>query len=349
MRRLLVLLACCCSSSPPTRPPGGLPLQARRGLPGYPGVVEPSNIDCRFVGPWGPEQPTQLRFGDEGPVYATAFQTEKAQLEISGTSAFVEIEVEGYRFWGHVDRPVLHPARAFVLGGYLVPGFHATLRPVGARPHELAVEITPPRFVKPLSPPREWRPCTDLGLAYGEFHASSALGDASGDGYKLPASTPIALAAAHGGPPVAELTFGEEAVVSVIEQRGEHARIFVGDSYDHEAGIWVVGWVARSLLVAAGGFGQSGNWSMGSGPPVSSGLSRARRHVRCTHEVPLIVELAGERHLAGAIRPGTTFGVNDGPGETLDIVLDRVSIQLAPGARPMVKQSAIAACTDIPR
>lgn len=324
--------------------------QPRRGLAGYPSVLEPANIDCAFDGPWGPDQPRELRFGEGGPAFATAFRTESAHLELAGTSAFVEIEVDGFRFWGHVDRPVLHPARAFLMGGYLLPGSHSTLRPINARPQQLAVEIVPPKFIKPLSPPRDTRPCNDFGLSYAELDPSSALGsDLNGDGYKLPANTPIPLAASHGAPPVGELRFDVEPIVSIVEQRGELARILVDDSYDRDAGIAVVGWVSRSLLAHAGPSGQERSWSIGAGPPTSSGLSRAKRHVHCTHEVPLIVELGGARHLAGAIRPDTKFGLIEGPGDTIEITLDRISLQLAPTARAMVKRTAIGDCPDVPR
>jgi hypothetical protein len=324
--------------------------QPQRSLTGYPSALEPATIDCTFDGPWGPDQPRELRFGEGGPAYATAFRTERAHLELAGTGAFVEIEVDGFRFWGHVDHAVLHPARAFLMSGYLLPGFHSTLHPISARQPELTVEIVPPTFVKPLSSQRDTRPCKDFGLSYAEFDPSTALGgQLNGDGYKLPANTPIPLAANHGAPPVAELRFDVEPYVSVVEQRGELARILIDDSYDRDAGISVVGWVSRSLLVHVGASGREGNWSIGAGPPTSSGLSRAKRHVRCTHEVPLIVELGNVRHLAGAIRPDTKFGLIEGPEDTLEITLDRISLQLAPTARAMVKRTDVGDCTDVPR
>ena len=351
VRQLLVLLACCCSGPPPTKPPGGTPAPSRRGLADYPSVVELSNIDCTFAGPWGADQPRELRFGEGGPVFATAFRTENAHLELGGTAGVVEIDVEGFRFWGHVDHAVLHPARAFVMAGYLIPGFHTTLHPIRANQQQVTVEVVPPKFVKPISAPRESRPCNDVGLALADFDPWSALGnDVHPDSYKLPANTPIPLAASPGGPPVAELRFDGEAYVSVVEQRGELARILVDDSNDREAGTYVVGWVSKAALVPVpNGFGYEASRSVGSGPPVSSGFSRTKRHVRCTHEVPLVVELGTARHLAGAIKPDTKFGVIDAPGDLLEITLDRISLQLAPTARAMVKRTAVGDCSDVPR
>lgn len=325
--------------------------KSRREVAGYPSVLEPATVDCTLNGPWGPEQPHELRFGEDGPVYATAFRSESARLELAGTSAFVDVDVDGFRLWGHVTHDVvLHPAHAFVFAGYMLPGFHAALHPISARPQELVVEIVPPKFVKPLSPARDTRPCKDFGLAYAELDPSSALGDNLNiDGYKLPANTPIPLAAKYGDAPVAQLQFDVEANVGVVEQRGELARIVVDDSYDQDAGTSVVGWVSRSLLVHVGAIGHAGNWSTGAGPPISSGLSRAKRHVRCTHEVPLIVELGNVRHLAGAIQPDTKFGLVDGPSDTIEITFDRISLQLAPTARALVKRAAVSDCTDVPR
>ena len=56
-----------------------------------------------------------------------------------------------------------------------------------------------------------------------------------------------------------------------------------------------------------------------------------------------------KRHLAGVIQPGTTFGLDETLGDTIAITLDRIGLQLAPGARPLVRQTAVADCTDVPR
>src|SRR5881394_3369196 len=124
MRRLTVLLACCCSGAPTPPPSGRVLPQSRRALDGYPSVLEPASIDCTFTGPWGRDQPTELRLGEGGPVFATGFRAQNVQLELAGTAAFLEIVVDGFRFWGHVDRPVLYAAHAALMAGYLVPGIH---------------------------------------------------------------------------------------------------------------------------------------------------------------------------------------------------------------------------------
>lgn len=344
MRRFLVVLASCCSSAPPPKSGGDLIPPPR------PGAVTPSNSACTYDGPWGAEQPRELRLGPGGPVFVTAFQTEQAHLELAGTAARLEIEVDGFQFVGHVDHPVVHPARAFVMAGYLVPGSHSTLRPVGTRPHQLTVEITPPAFVKPLAPTRDTRPCRDLGLDHTALEPASALDRAlEAKAYTLPVSTPIPLAATHGASPVAELRFAAEPSVRIVEQRGDLARIFVDEFHDRAAGVAVVGWVARSLLAEAAGSGSEGGWAVGSAPSPNSGLSRARRHVSCTHEVPLTVEAGAVREQAGIVTPGTKFGVLDGDGDLVPITLDRIAIELAPGVRVMVKRSAIAGCADVPR
>lgn len=283
-------------------------------------------------------------------MYATAFRTAKARLALAGTAAFLEIDLPGFRFWGHVDRPVLHPARAFVMAGYLVPGSHATLRAVAAKPAGVTVELAPPAFVKPLLTPRDTRACKELGLGYAELVPTSALDRAlEPQTYKLPANTPVPLAATPGASPVAELRFDEEASLRLVEQRGDLARVFIHESTDRDASISVVGWVPRALLAETAPSGREGSGAAGGGPPVSSGLSRAKRHVSCPHEVPLVVELGATRQLVGAIQPSTTFGVGDGDGEMVAIVPDRIALQLAPEAHLLVKRSAIADCVDVPR
>jgi hypothetical protein len=39
----------------------------------------------------------------------------------------------------------------------------------------------------------------------------------------------------------------------------------------------------------------------------------------------------------------------EAPEDTLEITLDRISLQLAPTARAMVKRTAVADCADVPR
>lgn len=328
------------------------PSPSRRALAGYPGVLEPARVDCTFTGPWNATQPRELRLGASGPAYVTVFRATQAALELGGAEAFAELRVDGFRLWGHVGPGVrLHPARPFLVAGYLLPGMHAELQPLEARAGTVTFALAAPKFVTPTAPPRDRRACADVGLAIAELDPMAALGSlARRDGFEIAANTAVPLATTPGGAPVAELRFDEGAHVVVVEERGDLARIVVDEYYDTDAGSSVVGWVPRVRLAPTGPFGHPGGRSSGVGPPTTSGLSRARRHVQCTRTVPLVIEQGDARHLAGAIEPGTKFGVVDAPGDTMvAITFDRIALALAPATRALVRRDALATCTDVPR
>lgn len=342
---VLVLMAC---SGPATAPPvvaHQAPLTTPRALAGYPSVLEPAATDCTVSGPWGPEQPRELRLGPGGSVFATVYRSDGAKLELAGARAFAELTVGGFRLWGDVDGAHVHPARAFVHGGFLVPGSHAQLRPVAARASLVTVDLAPPDFVKAMGPVRDVRRCDELGLAAVELHLST-LFQPQPHGVLIPAGVALPIMKGPGGPPVAELAFEEETLASVVGTRGDFVRIFVDEGADTA----VLAWVARSRVAPGGASGQLGGGGRGLGPPTTSGLSRAPRHVTCTRDVPLVIELGGTQHLVGAIGAGTKFGVaEEVAAELVAITFDRVALVLAPGARPLVKRTALESCADVPR
>jgi hypothetical protein len=343
--RILIVVAAC--STPPAPVTGHATTHGKRELAGYPSVVEPAEaaVACALDGEWAYGQPDELRFRDGGPVFATVISAKTAHLELAGASAFVELDAKALRLWGYVDRGALtlHAARAFLLADYLIPGPYAALRSIDAKPRAISVELVLPKYVKPITAARGVQACSDLSLAEVTFTPRAAVGDDRETDDALAAGVAIPLSTKAGGQPVAELRFDHEAPVDVLERQGNVARVVLDTYSAPEADTYVVGWVPQAMLrPGPSGYGIDG--SRGGGRGGLRGRPRGNHHVRCTHPVPLVVELAGERHLVGEIAPGVVISELGETADTVEVALDRVGLALVPGARSLVKREALHDC-----
>ncbi|MEO8700567.1 MAG: hypothetical protein ABI867_11015 [Kofleriaceae bacterium] len=332
---VVVLGACSTPAAPITGRAAG---HSARELAGYPSVVEPAGAACTLRGAWEYDQPDALRFRDGGPVYATVHDPKTVQLELAGTTAFVDIEAGSVRLWGYVDRAAvrLHAARAFVFADYLIPGHEAVLRVIDAKASGLTVELAPPAYVK--GPGRGVRSCGDLALVPGDFDPRALIREA-GSGATLAAGA-IPLAIRPTASPIAELQLTEETPVEVLAREAGFSRVLIDPYADPAADLYVVGWVPDAS-VTAGASGHGISDARGGGRGGRRGRPRGIRHVRCSHQVPLVVDLAGERHLVGAIKPGSVISVLDDRGA---VALDRIGIELADAARAFANRDALQGC-----
>lgn len=361
MKRFLLLVAACggppttaAAPAPPPRAVAAPPISAR-ALPGYPPPLEPRGATCVITGAWSPEQPHELRFRRGGRTFATVNHVDRAALSLGEEAAgpFVELWTHDVHLWGSVvaDQILLHPSRALLFDGYLLPGPTALLRWLGAAAEPVPVGIRLPDFVEPASPPRDDLRCADLTLDEKEFEPRSAVDAPDGEELMLAEQKAIPLSRELHGPPAAvlRLDVGGSPLVEVIERRGDRARIVVKDeSLDPGDDVLLVGWVQAGLLAPRShGFG--GSW--GSAGEDSGSMPRPRegwRIVTCPHEVPLVVELEGERHLVGAASAGVRIELppdTDKAGDRLvETVVRSRQIQLADDTRLLVKGSAVTGC-----
>jgi hypothetical protein len=364
MTRLSIALCALCACGRPAAPPAPRAASqtprpqppTSRTLPGYPPPAEPRAAACVLTGGWPPEQPHELRFRRGGRTFATVNHVDKAVLVLGEdpASPFVELSSASARLWGVViaDQLVLHPARPILLDGYLAPGPTAVLRWTGAENEPAPVEVVLPDFVVPSAPPRGDVRCADLTTAEKEFDPRAAIDAPEGEQMMLIEKRRVPLAREPDGSIAAELTFEEAGspIVEVVERRGDRARVVVHHSSLNPAeNVLLVGWVPASALAPhSHGFG--GSW--GSAGDGTSSLPRPRdgwRTVTCTHEVPLVVELEGERHLVGAVASGIRLEVPPdarAAGEGLvEIVVRSRQVEFAEDVRVLVRGSLVAGCS----
>jgi len=64
--------------------------------------------------------------------------------------------------------------------------------------------------------------------------------------------------------------------------------------------------------------------------------------------VPLVAELAGERHLVGAIAPNVVIGEVADAGDSVEVTIDRAGMRLADGARWLAAHAALRDCHAAP-
>ena len=345
--RILIALAACGSPQAPIA--HHATTHSKRELAGYPSVVEPTEVSCKIDGPWAYGQPDSLRFRDGGPVYATVTDPKVAHLELGGVVAFVEIETPAVRLWGFVDHDTvaLHAARPFLIADYLAPGPHAALYVKAVTSSGISVALLTPSYMKAVAVPRGLRTCSDLSLAEVVFDPRAAIGDDHHTSDELAAGIAIPLSTRADAPAVAQLHFDDPPPVDVIERRGNVARVVLDTYGDPGADTLVVGWVPQSAVKPSAN-GHAINDSRGGGRGGARGRPRGGHAVQCRHEVPLVVELGGERHLVGAIAPGVVIGELASAGDFVEITLERTGLRLADTARSLTKVEALGDCEAAP-
>lgn len=304
MRVLLVALVAC--STPPAKPP------------------VPSA--CNLAGAWEYGQPDALRLHPSGKIFGTLIDPQTAKLVLAPDSAEVELAGKSLRVKGFVERGALrlHPARAMLLGDAFAPGPSAVLRPAGDQ-----FELAAPKYMA-AKPVRTKLACNDLALVPAQFDPREVLPPAQ-TASALSAGVAIPLAAQPDAAPIGELRFTEPAPADVVDRKADRVRVVLDAWGDPDADTFVVGWVPASLVVA-GPQGHAVNTTTGGGRGAVTGRPRGTRHVTCTREVPLSIELDGKRSVVGAILPGAEISL---VGET-EIAPERLGLQLADGARAFV-------------
>jgi hypothetical protein len=305
----------------------------------------PPEVACEIGGLWEPTQPHELLLRAGGKPFAKFAKVEHAKLTL-GAAAFVELRWKELTISGVVasDQLALHAAHPILIAGYIAPGANMSLHWAGGQ----RVKVVLPATVKPVAPVTASEPCDALAIeSTAEFSPRDAVADKAVRQSMLVPDTAIPLATAPGEPQVAELRYasGDDPIVDVLEERGDHARIVVyPHSLNPEDNVALVGWVPKSALHRHDhGFG--GSWGSGGEGGVPRGhISRGAKRVRCSHAVDLVGEQEGEQHPLGTVAPDVTIDVLSTDGDLLPITLRDAQLQLLPGSRLLAPAATLADC-----
>jgi hypothetical protein len=363
MHRLLPLLLLACSSpkSEPSAPVASGSAPAPIDAPvtvapdadpfaGYPPRVA-GPIGCTLRGAWK-DQPRQLRFAAGGKPYVEVFGNPSAEVTFGGAAVFAELEAPSLRLAGFVDpkATLLHPAVAFVVADWLVPGPSAQLAFAAEQGGRIAFDVALPDGVKAKAPVRGERACAELAVdASKKFDPNEVLDDSQKEAM-LHANRTIPLSIEPGKPPVAELRYKSSEAVEILDVRDKHVRVAVQvSSLNPKNNVVVFGWVPASAIHEKNtGFG--GSWATGGDgvggrrPP-----RKDSTFVACTSETPLVVDFGGEQRTVGVVLPKITIEVFAGGEDFVEVQLHRVHATLVDGARWLVKRAALAGCAETSR
>jgi hypothetical protein len=324
---------------------------SKRALEGYPSPIDSSASGCKLSGQWETEQPRALRFRPSSPPFLTLHGAKRAEvtlLEEADPIAFVELSSDVVRAFGFLSGEVgLHPAKPFLVAGYIAPASESRLVWRGSKGGKVGIEIDVGKFLEPFVAPKDDRACDDVTLSStAKFAARDAIAEVTKTTEQLPVAHPIALRKDAKGPPIAEIhpSSCPALFVDVIERSGPDARVVVQPcSLDPMLSYVVVGWVPASLLIARAG-GTGGSFAFGGGIGDISARRRGKR-ASCEGEVPLVAEQAGEMHLIGAIAAKTVIDLFEaGPAGYVRVLPLRGNLELGAGVRLLAKESFLAGC-----
>jgi hypothetical protein len=325
-------------------------------IAGYPDPVEPPPAACALRGHWAYEEPHELRFREGDPPFATLNEVKDAALSLSQGGPFAELDNGEVRVWGFVarDQLLLHAAKPLLVAGFLAPGPSAVLHWLDASAAGVSFEVATHGDIRTAAPVRGVAPCDSLSIQDdAKFDARDAIPEVAQRTAMLPDQQPVPVSTEPGSPPVAWLEYekGDAPVIDVLDTRGDAVRVAVQMHWmDPLKNLVVVGWVPGTSVrpTPSHGVGYGGSWASGGGGHALGHRPRAEtRHVRCTHEVPLVGELGNERHLIGELASGVEIEILPGDGELVPIVDGRhEDLNMADGARLLVKRSAVADCAD---
>ncbi len=230
-------------------------------------------------------------------------------------SVYVTLSRGGWEVSGYLgsDAVALHPARAVVFGGFLVPTHDATLGVEEASPGRLLLVVAPsPGIRASASALRAACACEDVTVgAAGRFDPVLAVPRAgrAKDGV-LRARPGIPLSVEAGGVPVAWLDPpGGDEPVKVLETRGAYTRV-AWARVDQVVFGWVpVGDVRTRGAVAAVEYGIRGLPVDGATaePPLVPNVTR----YRCNVDVPLVADVRREVMRVGTVAAGTRLEARD--------------------------------------
>lgn len=316
---------------------------------GYPDAIA-APTGCALAGRWR-EQPGALALAPGGAPYAEVRGTANAEVTL-GDHVYAALSTPAVRLAGYVDaaRLRLHAARPFAVGELAVPGPKLALRFVAHAGGQVTFELPLPAFAGKQALRGE-RACDDLAIDdRNRFDPREAIEVTTVREAYLHAKRSIPLARAPGEPPAAQLRYADSPHADVLEERGKLVRVAIATpSLNPAEDVLLVGWVPASALhTNAHGFG--GSWATGGDRGARRPPPRKdTRFVACPDEIPLAVELGGERRTVGSVITGAVIEVLPGDEDLVAVRLPAAPVELAEGARWLVTPAALANCAATTR
>jgi hypothetical protein len=258
---------------------------------------------------WRRRSITLLRLRPDGPVFArVAGGKARAHVPVGAAGhATVDVGSNGLVVSGFVARAdvPLFAASEFAMNGVLFPrsstplswseGFAASISVTMATPKDIVVN-NPPLTAK--------RPCAELSLDSGAAltPAKAAFGKEHGSARVLRAGS-TEVFGDPSRPADVKLVLPQRAFVQVFATSGAFSRI--GVQHDQ---VYVAGWIRTSNLgeTWSGGSGTLGGIG---GVGIGQGRPHSLRKVACPADVPLVVDVSGERATVGHVMTGTPIDV----------------------------------------
>jgi hypothetical protein len=315
---------------------------------GYPERVAKPESKCVLRGAWK-DQPKTLAFTDGGKPFGEVFHITEASA-VFGAGVFAEFTTATVKLAGFVDKSKIqvHAAAPFLVADFAAPGPKLAMKYISAEADQMTFELPLPPYAKTKAPLRTTRACGILAIDdKTEFFPRDAIDVDAQSQALLVTNKAIALAVEPGKPPVVTLTYRSSPPVDVLETSGKLSRVVVGiGSLNPAESVVFVGWVPSSaILPRSSGFG--GSWASGGGGGARRGPPRKNtKFVSCPSETPLAVELAGEQRTVGAVLPNVVLEVL-AEADWVEVRFAKPSVELAEGARWLVKQAALAGCAAV--
>lgn len=309
-------------------------------------VVPPAAVACELHDSIGGMQ-LGLRFASDKPPFAWLDHARISLSVPTGTrprQGFVTAELEDLTLAGAiaVSDVVFHPKFPLVLAGFLMLKADAALDITHAGTDGLRVqyhiEPTEELIVRPLVPVESTLGCSDVTLESPFYNAWSALERTSWNAALLARGTTLRTDAA--GPAVARIEVRHSAMVPVFETRAGWVRI----AFDTPSAV-VVGWVSHQALDPAPPdmLGTISTLGHGAGTGTGQGFAQVRV-ARCSREVPLVVEQAGERRTVGSVHAGVSIELQSLRDDSVETRIGGAGWHRAEGTTWFVLQGDLDGC-----
>jgi hypothetical protein len=290
---------------------------------------------------------TELSLASGGPVFAQ-FTAPRAVLHLmpgmASAGAKVELENEGLVLRGLVAGEAfrLRPARAFVMGGFLIPTMFAELIWTESEGTDILVSYDLGPSVQVVQKPLLAKlACADVTIDSAAFkpEALAGLAESTKDGL-LRTGQPIALGTKPESAPVAWLNASDDRAALVKVGRQEQGKTLIWWWRDTAL---VFGWVSSSDLQkreALPGVGYGG----GTGVPSLLRSKAVIATARCQKDVPVVAEVGAKRATVGLIRTGTLIEILERNESESTVQTKSPFIATFPGARLLVDARTLDQC-----
>lgn len=361
---LLLPALAACAAPPPPPPPAPVVVQPVPAPPAEaaaepappppppapaepPPIAFPEPAACVFsTTQWdgaGPRTELLLRKG--GPAFARV-TSPAAELTLpvgpATDGAGLRVEDSGLALRGHItgDAVVLRPAEPIVLGGFAALRERAKLGWKESKAGAIVVSFDPGKDVEVIGGPLGAElACAAVGLDRARFDPMAPVGPPKQQKPgRLRVNTKIPLSKDPKGAPLANLLAAsdQDADVTIIDVVGSVTRI----AWERDEAI-VFGWVSSADVSPRTG---AHGWGYGSG---SGGFARsvhAVARVKCGADLPVVVDVSGERATAGLIKAGTAIDVLDQGGEHATVHVRSPRIQVLTGAALLARADRLRDC-----